>query len=81
MAEQLSAQRELMLACWGLDHSSLRIRVGNAVPSYSLQNWHTLHVRVKKEMATHSSVLAWRIPGMGEPDGLPSTGSHRVGHD
>ena len=32
-------------------------------------------------MATHSSVLAWRIPGMGEPGGLPSMGSHRVGHD
>ena len=31
-----------------------------------------------KEMATHSSVLAWRIPGMGEPGGLPSMGSHRV---
>ena len=35
----------------------------------------------EKEMATHSSVLAWRIPGMGEPGGLPSVGSHRVGHD
>ena len=34
-----------------------------------------------KEMATHSSVLAWRIPGTGEPGGLPSLGSHRVGHD
>ena len=33
------------------------------------------------EMVTHSSVLAWRIPGMGKPGGLPSTGSHRVGHD
>ena len=32
-------------------------------------------------MATHSSVLAWRIPGMGEPGGLPSLGLHRVGHD
>ena len=32
-------------------------------------------------MATHSNVLAWRIPGMGEPSGLPSMGSHRVGHD
>ena len=32
-------------------------------------------------MATHSSVLAWRIPGTGEPHGLPSLGSHRVGHD
>ena len=36
---------------------------------------------LEKEMATHSSVLAWRIPGTGEPGGLPSTGSHRVGHD
>ena len=36
---------------------------------------------LEKEMATHSSVLAWRIPGMGKPDGLPSMGSHRVGHD
>ena len=34
-----------------------------------------------KEMATHSSVLAWRIPGTEEPAGLPSMGSHRVGHD
>ena len=34
-----------------------------------------------EEMATHSSVLAWRIPGTGEPSGLPSMGSHRVGHD
>ena len=34
-----------------------------------------------KEMATHSSILTWRIPGMGEPGGLPSMGSHRVGHD
>ena len=36
---------------------------------------------LEKEMATHSSVLAWRIPGMGDPGGLPSMGSHRVGHD
>ena len=35
---------------------------------------------LEKEMATHSSVLAWRIPGTGEPDGLLSMGSHRVGH-
>ena len=34
-----------------------------------------------EEMATHSSVVAWRIPGTGEPGGLPSMGSHRVGHD
>ena len=36
---------------------------------------------LEKEMATHSSVLAWRILGIGEPCGLPSMGSHRVGHD
>ena len=36
---------------------------------------------MEKEMATHSSVLAWRIPGTGEPGGLPSMGLHRVGHD
>ena len=36
---------------------------------------------LEEEMATHSSVLAWRIPGTGEPDGLPSMGLHGVGHD
>ena len=36
---------------------------------------------LEKEMATHSSVLAWRIPGTEEPGGLPPMGSHRVGHD
>ena len=42
----------------------------------------TFHFHVlEKEMATHSSILAWRIPGTGEPGGLPSLGSHRVGHD
>ena len=40
-------------------------------------HFHTL----EKEMAAHSGVLAWRIPGMGEPDGLPSLGSHRVRHN
>ena len=42
----------------------------------------TFHLHaLKKAMATHSSVLAWRIPGTGEPDALPSMGSQRVGHD
>ena len=40
----------------------------------------SLHA-LEKELATHSSVLAWRVPGMEEPGGLPSMGSHRVGHD
>ena len=42
----------------------------------------TFHFHVlEKAMATHSSVLTWRLPGTGEPGGLPSMGSHRVGHD
>ena len=42
----------------------------------------TFHFRaLKKEMATRSSVIAWRIPGTVKPGGLPSMGSHRVGHD
>ena len=42
----------------------------------------TVHFHaLEKEMASHSSILAWRIPGTGEPGGLPSMGSHRVGHD
>ena len=42
----------------------------------------TFHfLSLEKEMVTHSSVLAWRIPGTGEPGGLPSQGLHRVGHD
>ena len=42
----------------------------------------TFHfLALEKEMTTYSSVLAWRIPGTGKPGGLPSMGSHRVGHD
>ena len=38
-------------------------------------------IELEKEMATHSSIIAWRFPGTGEPGGLPSMGSHRVGHN
>ena len=51
-----------------------RIRLSNFTFTFY---FHAL----EKEMATHSSVLAWRIPGTGEPGGLPSVGSHRIGHD
>ena len=54
--------------CWGSDTTE-RL------------HFHFHFHALEKEMATHSSVLAWRIPRMGEPDGLPSMGSHRVGHD
>ena len=63
-------------AWWAVVHGVARSRTG-------LNNFpFTFHFHaLEKEMATHSSVLAWRIPGMGEPGGLPSMGSHRVGHD
>ena len=51
-----------------------RIRLSNFTFIF---HFHAL----EKEMVTHSNVLAWRIPGMGEPGGLPSMGSHRVGHN
>ena len=63
------------------------LREGNGTPlQYScLENLtKRLHFHfhaLEKEMATHSSTLVWRIPGTGEPGGLPSMGSHRVGHD
>ena len=63
-------------AWWAAVHgvARSRIRLGNFTFTFY---FHAL----EKEMATHSSVLAWRIPGTVEPCGLPSVGSHRVGHD
>ena len=58
-------------AWWAVVHGSLRVSTTEQLHFHALE----------KEMATHSSVLAWRIPGKGEPGGLPSMGSHRVGHD
>jgi len=48
---------------------------------YLSKNFRIIGVELEKEMATHSSVLAWRIPATGEPGGLPSMGLHRVGHE
>ena len=64
------------LACcdsWGCKESDMTEQLNWTETSW----FHAL----EKEMATHSSVLAWRIPGTGEPGGLPSMGSHRIGHD
>ena len=63
-------------AWWAAVHGVTKSRtwLGNFTFTF---HFHAL----EKEMATHSSVLAWRIPGMVEPGGLPSMGSHRVGHD
>ena len=64
-----SHRQRSLVGCspWGRKESDMTERL----------HFHAL----EKEMATHSSVLAWRIPGMVEPDGLPSMGSHRVRHD
>ena len=58
-------------------------RVGVAKSRARLSDFtFTFHFHaLEKEMATHSSVLAWRIPGTAEPGGLLSMGSHRIGHD
>ena len=63
-------------ACWAAVHGVLKSQTGLSDFTFTF-HFHAL----EKEMATHSSVLAWRMPGMGEPGGLPSMGSHRVGHN
>ena len=57
-----------------------RAQAGLCFDCFSM-NKLNLYIVVEKEMATHSSALALRIPGTAEPAGLPSMGSHRVGHD
>ena len=63
-------------ASWAAVHGVAKSRTRLSDFTFTF-HFHAL----EKEMATHSSVLAWRIPGRGEPGGLPSMGSHRVGHD
>ena len=63
-------------AWWAAVHGIVKSRTGLGDFTFTF-HFHAL----EKEMATHSSVLAWRIPGKAEPGGLPSMGSHRVGHN
>jgi len=63
-------------AWWAVVHGVAKSQTGLSDFTFTFY-FHAL----EKEIATHSSVLAWRIPGTGEPSGLPSMGSHRVGHD
>ena len=63
-------------AWWAAVHGIAKSRIRLSVFTFTF-HFHAL----EKEMATHSSVLAWRIPGTGAPGGLPSMGSHRVRHD
>ena len=65
-----------------MDRGAWKAAVHGIAKSRARLSDFTFHFHaLEKEMATHSSVLAWRIPGTGEPGGLPSMGSHRVGHD
>ena len=63
-------------AQWAAVHRAAKSRTRLSDFTFTF-HFHAL----EKEVVTHSSVLAWRIPGTGELDGLPSVGSHRVGHD
>ena len=63
-------------ACWAAVHGVAKSQTRLSDFTFTF-HFHAL----EKEMATHSSVLAWRIPGTGEPSGLPSMGSHRVRHN
>ena len=67
-----------------MDRGAWKAAVHGVAKSRARQSYFTFTFyfhALEKEMATHSSALAWRIPGTGEPGGLPSLGSHRVGHD
>ena len=63
-----------------MDGGAWKAAVHGVVKSWTFTERLHFHA-LEKEMATHSSVLAWRIPRTEEPGGLPSMGSHRVGHD
>jgi len=79
MDVSLSELRELVM-----DREAWRAAIHGVAKSRTrLSDWSDLIwlTIVEKEMATHSSILAWRIPGTEEPGGLPPMGSHRVGHD
>ena len=88
---ELSLPSSLSYACWRLMPYLLQHQFDFAVSHYCFHSLPLLSdttsfgcshsAPVEKEMATHSNVLAWRIPGTEEPGGLPSMGSHRVGHN
>ena len=77
LAPQSPSRTSSGLPRW-LSGKEFACSAGNARDASSIPGLEDL---LEKEMATHSSVLAWRIPGTAEPGGLPSMGLHRVGHE
>ena len=65
----------------GIYPEEIKTEKDTCIPLFTAALFTIARTWKKKEMATHSSVLAWRIPGTAEPGGLQSMGSHRVGHD
>ena len=78
----MSEQYPLQYSCLEspVDRGAWRAAVRGVAQSRTRLNRLSMHA-LEKAMAPHSSVPTWRIPGMGESGGLPSVGSHRVGHD
>ena len=76
MVSFLNTPKAQLTACVGV-----RMHALGSGDRASTDSLTSMPQNLEKEMATHSSVLAWRIPGTGEPRGLPSMGSHRVGHN
>ena len=72
--------KPLQYSCWRIQPGRLQ-SIGSQELDTTKATEHTYTSITEKAMATHSSTLAWRIPGMGEPGGLLSMGSHRVRHN
>ena len=78
----VGSSNPLEYSCLGnpMDRGAWWAAIHRVAQSWTRLQQLSMHACIEKEMVTHSSVLTWRIPGTEEPGGLPSMGSHRVGH-
>ena len=79
----VGSSNPLEYSCLGnpIDRGAWWAAIHRVAQSWTRLQQLSMHACIEKEMATHSSVLTWRIPGTEEPGGLPSMGSHRVRHN